>query len=78
MRQFEYWVQKLQKAWSTLRFLESCSPVVLRVSLYPAQSTDQQVLSPAEHLEYQDLPNAVVRLAKMFPQLHLGEMLEQL
>lgn len=36
------------------------------------------MLNPAERLGFQDLPNAVVRLAKLFPQLQLGEKLDQL
>ena len=36
------------------------------------------MLNPAEPLEYEDLPNAVIRLAKQFPQLQLEDKLDQL
>lgn len=48
---------------------------------FPFQSSllsDLCTLNPIERLAYQDLPHAVIRLAKLFPQLQLGEKLEQL
>ena len=58
-----------------------CAFVNTLMKKFPFQSSllsDLRVLNPAERLEYQDLPNAVIRLAKLFPQLQLGEKLDQL
>ncbi len=48
---------------------------------FPFQSTllsDLRVLNPTECLGYRDLPNAVIRLAKLFSQLQLCDKLDQL
>ena len=48
---------------------------------FPSQSSllsDLCILNPAERLGYQNLPTAVIPLAKRFPQLQLGEKFDQL
>ena len=57
-----------------------CAFVSTPMKKFPFQSSllsDLRVLNPAERLGYQDLPKAVIRLAKLFSQLQLGEKLDQ-
>ena len=58
-----------------------CAFVNTLMKEFPFQSSlllDLCMLNPAERLGFQNLPNAVVRLEKHFPQLQLGEKLDQL
>ena len=56
--------------------------VTTLIKKFPFKSSllsDLRVLNPTERLEFQDFPNAVIRLTKLFPQLQLeGEKLDQL
>ena len=55
--------------------------VKMLIKKFPFTSTflsDLRILNPSERVTYRDYPNAVVRLAKQLPQLHLCEVLEEL
>ena len=58
-----------------------CTFVKTLIKKFPFTSTflsDLRVLNPTERRTYRDFPNAVVRLAKMVPQLQLSGVMEAL